>query len=114
MKENSERPVPAPGDVVISTAGRDRKRFFIVTEVTEEAGRTMVSVTDGNLRKRSKGKRKNVRHVKVVSAVTDEEREKLLSGSDDGFVRELLGKYDPLYNTAEKRDKSPETWRQGE
>ena len=100
MKEKRAKDIPRTGSVVVSTAGRDRKRVFIVTDVTEEAGRIMTTVADGSLRKRAKGKRKNVRHLRVIGSVSEEELGKLLAEPGDGYVRELIGKYDPLQRAA--------------
>ncbi|MBR7033273.1 MAG: hypothetical protein IKI03_06565 [Clostridia bacterium] len=100
MKEKSANEVLRAGSVVVSTAGRDRRRVFIVTDVTEEAGRIMAAVSDGSLRKIAKGKRKNVRHLRVIGAVTENELAKLIDEPSDGFIKKLIGKYDPLQNAA--------------
>ena len=77
-----------------------RKRVFIVTNVTEEEGRITATVADGTLRKCAKGKRKNARHLRVIGKVTEDELGELIAGPCDGFVKKLIGKYDPLYKTA--------------
>ncbi len=101
MKDKSAKDYPGIGSVVVSTAGRDRKRVFVVTDVSEDSGRIMLTVADGSLRRCAKGKRKNARHVRQIGAVTKDELEKLSSEPLDGFVRKLIGKYDPRRNAAE-------------
>ena len=97
------------GAVVQSTAGRDRRRVFIVCGVELRGTTVMLTVADGSLRRIADGKRKNARHVKIIGSVTVEEREKLLGDPSDDTVRELLGKYDPLLRAAaEKNDYRPE------
>ena len=100
--------IPRTGSVVVSTAGRDRKRVFVVTDVTEEAGRIMLTVADGSLRKCAKGKRKNARHVRAFASVTESELEKLKAGPDDGFVKKLIGKYDPRTDAGSSEESRPE------
>ncbi len=51
------------GDVVLSTAGRDRGRLFFVLE----AGGGFVTLADGKVRKLERPKRKNEKHVRKVS-----------------------------------------------
>ncbi len=83
-----------PGQVVVSLAGRDRGRPFIVLKVLNER---LVLVADGDLRKVNKPKKKNVRHLqagdvsekvakKVVAAmtVTDQDLREALRGCIGG------------------------------
>ena len=51
-----------PGDLVISTAGRDKGRIFLVTEIDNK----FVFIIDGKLRKVGKPKKKNKKHLKKV------------------------------------------------
>ena len=108
MKDMSAERIPRIGSVVVSTAGRDRKRVFIVTGITEEAGRIMLTVADGALRRCAKGKRKNARHVRRIADVTEEELEQLTAGPGDGFVKKLIGKYDPQKRAGCSEESRPE------
>ncbi|MDD3400289.1 MAG: RNA-binding protein [Eubacteriales bacterium] len=49
------------GDVVLSKAGRDANRAFVVTQVLDE---TYVLLCDGELRKLDKPKKKKLKHIK--------------------------------------------------
>ena len=101
MRDGVTRPNPYLGAVVRSVAGRDRRRVFIVTDVTLEGGRVMLTVADGSLRRISDGKRKNARHVKIIAAVTDEEWKRIAERPDDEVMRETLAGYDPLIKSAD-------------
>ncbi len=108
MKGMSAGKIPRIGSVVVSTAGRDRKRVFVVTDMAVEAGRIMLTVADGSLRRCAKGKRKNARHVRAFAFVTEDELEKLKAGPDDGFVKKLIGKYDPRTDAGSSEESRPE------
>lgn len=56
------------GDFVISLAGRDRGRTFIVTEV---CGDGYIMIADGKLRKVEKPKRKKLKHVSYAGCSCD-------------------------------------------
>ena len=92
-KEN----LPIVGTVVKSCAGRDRKRVFIVTGVTEAADGMRLTVVNGELRKQEKPKYKNPRHVKPVGHLTDEEMKLLAEDGSDEAVKVLVKKYDEKY-----------------
>ena len=49
------------GSIVLSKAGRDKGRYFVVTEVVDE---NYVRISDGDLRKAEKAKLKKVKHLK--------------------------------------------------
>ena len=51
-----------PGDLAISTAGRDKGRIFLITEIDKE----FVFIVDGKLRKVGNPKKKNKKHLKKV------------------------------------------------
>lgn len=65
------------GQLVRSTAGRDRGREFIVVDILDE--RT-VFVADGDLRKVERPKKKNVRHVQKVNLIAEDIAVKLRDG----------------------------------
>ena len=85
---------PFLGAVVRSSAGRDRKRVFIVTDVTMDGPVILLTLVNGSLRRAADGKRKNVKHVEVIGRLTDEEWREYLSSPDDGTVRRLIARYD--------------------
>ena len=51
------------GNVVISTMGRDKGRYFIVVNVEEN----YVYLVDGSLRKVDKPKKKKIKHIEITS-----------------------------------------------
>ncbi|MBP5467173.1 MAG: RNA-binding protein [Clostridia bacterium] len=51
------------GDIVLSTAGRDKGVLFLVVDTD---GKTAF-VTDGKIRKTTNPKKKNVKHLKIIS-----------------------------------------------
>lgn len=60
---------PVPGAIVVSRAGRDRYRAFIITEVLPEKlgeNNLRVTVADGELRKVSSPKKKNLSHLILI------------------------------------------------
>ena len=63
-----ERIALESGRVVQSLEGRDRKRYFIVLEVPDEAH---VLIADGLSHKLHHPKKKNVKHVKARPALMD-------------------------------------------
>ena len=66
------------GHIVISLAGRDKGRLFYVLKTEDN----FVYLADGKLRKLEACKRKNRRHVRVVSDETTVVSEKLRSGKE--------------------------------
>jgi len=55
-----------PGQVVCSTAGRDKGRLYVVVGILDSR---YVTVADGELRKVENPKKKNIRHLQVYSDV---------------------------------------------
>ena len=86
--------LPVVGAVVKSCAGRDRKRVFIVTGITEAAEGARLTVVNGELRRTSKPKTKNPRHVKLIAHLTEEELLLLETDASDEAVKSLITKYD--------------------
>ncbi len=68
---------PELGQLVVSAAGRDRGRYYIVARILDD---TTVAVTDGAYRPVSNPKKKNVRHLMMTRTVNSSLREKLLRG----------------------------------
>lgn len=71
-----EKPIVI-GSVVFSRAGRDKGRFFLVSEIVDDA---YVRLTDGDVRKLDKPKLKKVRHLKNTGDVLDGIAEKIEKG----------------------------------
>jgi len=79
-----------PGQVVRSTAGRDRGRYYVVIRRLNER---FVAVADGRARRSAWPKKKNVRHLEPVGdqgsiaanprRLGDEELQQALSRFDD-------------------------------
>ena len=90
MMEN----LPIVGTVVKSCAGRDRKRVFIVTGITEAADGMRLTVVNGELRKQEKPKTKNPRHVKLIAHLTEEEMLLLAEDGSDETIKALIERYD--------------------
>ncbi len=79
------------GRIVISRAGRDKGRAFLI--VAEDPQQTeYVFVADGSLRKLARPKRKKRKHLNVQPAVADGIRSKLLEGKQvfDAEIRSCL------------------------
>ena len=65
------------GQVVKSTAGRDKGRFMIVKEVIDE---DYLYVCDGSLRKSNQPKKKKIKHLAKTNHIIEEIQEKLTKG----------------------------------
>lgn len=78
-----------PGQVVYSIAGRDEGRIFIVLGIIDD---NHVYISDGDLRKVSKPKKKKVKHLKATGIVASSIKEKLLSNKkiEDFEIRDYL------------------------
>ncbi|SHI77649.1 KOW domain-containing RNA-binding protein [Lutispora thermophila] len=78
-----------PGQVVYSVAGRDEGRKFIVLSIIDD---NYVYISDGDLRKVTKPKKKKVKHLKPTGIVANSIKEKLLSNKriEDFEIRDYL------------------------
>lgn len=65
------------GSVVVSKAGRDQGRYFLVIE---EVDADFVMIANGDLRKMERLKKKRRKHLKATGAVVQALRERLLAG----------------------------------
>lgn len=79
------------GSVVVSKAGRDAGRLFIVVQ---EVDADFVMIANGDLRKLDRLKRKRRKHLKPTGAVVQALRERLANGEpvEDHEVRSWLSK----------------------
>ena len=77
------------GSVVISTAGRDSGRSFMVVGILDN---TYVYIADGNLRRLAKPKKKKLKHVALTLHVLDGIGDKLKEGKKvfDAEIRSAL------------------------
>ncbi len=77
-----------PGQLVLSLAGRDAGRHFLVLRLTAQR----VVVADGELRKVSRPKAKNRRHLLPCQAVDEDAAGKLAGGGTlgDAEVKAVL------------------------
>ena len=55
------------GDIVLSTAGRDSGKYYVVVETAEN----FVFICDGDLHKTDKPKKKKVKHVKATCCTSE-------------------------------------------
>lgn len=70
-----------PGQLVVSIAGRDKGKAFIVVGTEEGLHGTYVHVADGKQRKIHQPKRKNIKHVKATQLIDGEIRTRMENGS---------------------------------
>jgi large subunit ribosomal protein L14e len=77
------------GSVVISTAGRDSGRTFLVVGIPDES---YVYIADGNLRRLAKPKKKKLKHVALTPHVLGGIGDKLKEGKKvfDAEIRSAL------------------------
>lgn len=78
-----------PGSVVVSTAGRDSGKTFMVVRVLDDS---FVYIADGTLRHLDKPKKKKVKHLAVTSHTLNGIGEKLIEGRKvfDAEIRSAL------------------------
>jgi ribosomal protein L14E/L6E/L27E len=62
------------GEYVVSKAGRDKDRLFIVTSILDEL---YVAVADGDLRKIDNPKKKKIKHLNPMDKISEEIADKL-------------------------------------
>lgn len=76
------------GSVVLSTQGRDKGKYFLVTAL----GKGIVFVADGGMRKLNNPKKKNVKHVSDSGIRLEAIAEKLAEGKKvfDSEVKSAL------------------------
>ena len=77
------------GSIVLSLAGRDRKRLFVIVSLDEVNG--YVYVADGKLRQIQHPKKKKSKHVRLVANAPDGVKEACLLGTvTNRCLRETL------------------------
>jgi len=70
--------LPSIGSVVISKAGRDANRFFVVVGFSED--KKHVLIADGVIRKADNPKKKKLKHISIKGVVIPVIKETLESG----------------------------------
>ena len=66
------------GRIAVSTAGRDKGRFFMILDIIDEQ---YVYIVDGDLRTKDRPKKKKLRHLKLCSDVLNGIADKLEQGA---------------------------------
>ncbi|SNS39649.1 hypothetical protein SAMN05446037_100970 [Anaerovirgula multivorans] len=77
------------GQVVKSTQGRDKEKFFIAVEILDNE---YVLIVDGDIRKIDKPKKKKMKHLVKLNILSEEVRERVLSSKkmNNAFIRREL------------------------
>jgi ribosomal protein L14E/L6E/L27E len=65
------------GQLVVSRAGHDSERKFVVTCIINEQ---YVYISDGTLKKVESPKKKNIKHFKLLNVISDDIKNKIESG----------------------------------
>ena len=80
------------GQVVRSTAGRDKGQFMVVIEVVDDH---FTTISNGKLRKVSNPKKKKVKHLPKTNHIATDIRDKILNGQKitNAEIRKILESY---------------------
>lgn len=70
--------VPEPGGICQSTQGRDKDRYYLIKSVNADG---TVSLVDGNYKRLSSPKTKNLKHLKLLPEKAESIAAKFLEGS---------------------------------
>jgi len=66
------------GRVAVSTAGRDKDRYFVIVDIIDD---NYVYIVDGDLRTKDRPKKKKLRHLKLCPQLLDGIASKLKGGA---------------------------------
>ena len=92
MTEMGKIPDTWIGSIVLSLAGRDHKRLFVVVAVSELDG--YVYLADGKLRQIQHPKKKKCKHIRYVAAGTDAITEAIGNGTlTNRMLRDALATF---------------------
>lgn len=82
------------GSIVKSKAGRDNGRWFVVLGVEGDCA----FLTDGDLRKVDKPKKKKIKHIQMTNSVSELIRDRLQGGGQvENFeIRNALSEFKPV------------------
>ncbi|AOY75082.1 KOW domain-containing protein [Clostridium formicaceticum] len=77
------------GQVVKSTQGRDKGKFFIVLDKVDKE---YVLIVDGDIRKTDKPKKKKLKHLVKLSIISAETKDRIVSNKKitNAFIRREL------------------------
>ncbi len=80
------------GEMVISTAGRDFNKYFVVISIIDK---NHIEIADGELRKIDSPKLKNIKHVRKTGYINDELSIWLTEGKRvrNEDLRSIINKY---------------------
>ncbi|WP_139905849.1 KOW domain-containing RNA-binding protein [Clostridium thermarum] len=67
------------GRVVLSTAGRDEGKYYIVIDMISD---NYVLLVDGRLRTENKPKKKKLRHLRFTDIIAEDIKRDILSGNE--------------------------------
>ena len=86
----------AVGQVVMSRAGRDKGRIFLVHNIIDDE---YVSIIDGDLRKLDNPKKKKIKHLIVYNTILSELKDKIENNIkiNDAYIRKLLEPYNKSF-----------------
>lgn len=89
------------GQVVRSTAGRDKGQYMVVVAVVDE---NFILVCNGKLRKVNNPKKKRIKHLAKTNHVSKEIHEKLLNGNKitNAEIRKILESYHMPYGMGDE------------
>ncbi len=81
------------GQIVISTAGRDKNHKFVVLCIIDDK---YVYISDGNIRKLEKPKKKKLKHLRKLNYVAEDIKDRLESKGklNNNEIRKLLKSID--------------------
>jgi ribosomal protein L14E/L6E/L27E len=72
------------GQLVISTSGRDVNQFYLIIGMMDDH---FIEIADGVKHSVAKGKKKNLKHVRVLMLIAKEIEERLLNGESIGDIQ---------------------------
>ena len=80
------------GDIVLATAGRDEKRYFVVISVIDDL---YVHIADGKSRRVDNPKKKKVKHIKLIRKSDGEFAESILRNGkhNNSALRKAIDEY---------------------
>lgn len=84
----------APGQIVRSKCGRDRKRVFMVVEIDRDDRYAPVVIANGTLRKLEDRKHKNPAHLEVVGIIGKSDRAEYEKSPTNSKIAEICEIYD--------------------
>ena len=81
------------GQIVVSTAGRDKDDKFVVLCIIDDQ---YVYISDGDIRKLEKPKKKKLKHLKSLKLVAEDIKDRLEAGEklSNSEIRKLLKSID--------------------